>query len=152
MLSSGTWSAPILRYLVPTAKTILPPRVTFKVKTTDIDDTYNLYCQTCTNGASLKDNIDFTNSYSPAGSIDSICLLLSLAAANQWTLHVLYISNTFQAAIIFDPDDRTYISLPPFYLEWFKSQWPDFKLPSENTKDLVLQCICAIQGTKDAGN
>jgi hypothetical protein len=44
------------------------------------------------------------------------------------------------------------LSLPPFYLEWFTSQWPDYKLPSLNIKDLVIQCLRAIQGTKDAGN
>jgi hypothetical protein len=100
----------------------------------------------------MKENIDFTNSYSPVGSIDSIRLLLSLAASNHWTLNVLDISNAFQTSIIFDPNERTYLSLPPFYLEWFKAQWPDYRLPSENIKDLVLQCLRAIQGTKDAGN
>jgi len=93
-----------------------------------------------------------TNSYSPAGSIDSIRMLLSLAASKRWILNVLDISNAFQTSITFDPNERTYLSLPPFYLEWFRSQWPDYRLPSTNTKDLVIQCLRAIQGTKDAGN
>jgi hypothetical protein len=152
MLSSGTWSAPVLCSLVPPTKTILPPRVTFKVKTTDINNTYELYCRTCANGANMKENIDFTNSYSSVGSIESIHLLPSLVASNHWTLNVLDVSNAFQTSIIFDPNERTYLSLPPFYLEWFKAQWLDYKLPSENIKDLVLQCLRAIQGTKDAGN
>jgi hypothetical protein len=43
MLNSGTWSAPILRSLVPSTKTVLPPHVTFKVKTTDVDNTYERF-------------------------------------------------------------------------------------------------------------
>jgi hypothetical protein len=63
----------------------------------------------------------------------------------------LDISNTFQNSIIFDPSKRVYITLPPFYLEWFTAKWPDFALPSKISKDLVLQCLKSIQGTKDAG-
>jgi hypothetical protein len=152
MLQSGTWSAPILRSTIPKEKTILPACVTFKVKDTDTTNTYELYCRTCANGSSMKEHVDYTNSYSPVGSIDSIRLLLSITASQRWTLNVLDISNAFQTSIIFDPNERTYLSLPPFYLEWFLATWPDYKLPSTNTKDLAIQCLCAIQGTKDAGN
>jgi hypothetical protein len=62
----------------------------------------------------------------------------------------LDISNAFQNSIIFDPLERVYITLPPFYLEWFTAKWPDYVLPSTLPKDLVLQCLKSIQGTKDA--
>jgi hypothetical protein len=89
----------------------------------------------------MKAHIDYTNSYFPVGSINGICLILSLAAEKGWTLNVLDISKAFQTSIIFDPNKRTYLSLPPFYLEWFHSQWPDYVLPSKNPKDLVIQCL-----------
>jgi hypothetical protein len=54
MLNSGTWSAPILCSLVPPSKTILTPRASFKLKTTDINNTYELYRCTCSNGANMK--------------------------------------------------------------------------------------------------
>jgi hypothetical protein len=54
MLNSGTWSAPILCSLVPPSKTILTPGASFKLKTTDINNTYELYCCTCSNGANMK--------------------------------------------------------------------------------------------------
>jgi hypothetical protein len=72
MLQSGTWSAPILRTQVPTSKTILPARVTFKVKNTDVDNNYELYCRTCANGSKMIEHVDYSNSYSPVGSIESI--------------------------------------------------------------------------------
>jgi len=61
------------------------------------------------------------------------------------------ISNAFQNSIIFDASKRVYLSLPPLYLDWFRQQWPDYDLPSLNIKDLVIQCLKCIQGTKDAG-
>jgi hypothetical protein len=61
------------------------------------------------------------------------------------------ISNTFQNSVIFNATERVYISLPPLYLDWFQQQWPDYNLPSTNAKDLVIQCLKCIQGTRDAG-
>jgi hypothetical protein len=61
------------------------------------------------------------------------------------------ISNAFQNSIIFDNTESVYISLPPLYLDWFRQQWPDYTLSSLNVKDLVIQCLQSIQGTKDAG-
>jgi hypothetical protein len=42
MLSSGTWSAPMLHSDVPSDETILQNHVTFKVKDTDLPNTYEL--------------------------------------------------------------------------------------------------------------
>jgi len=67
----------------------------------------------------MEENIDYTNSYSSVGSIDSIRLILAIAASGKLKLNVLDISNAFQTSVVFDPDDCTYITLPPFYLEWF---------------------------------
>ena len=66
-------------------------------------------------------------------------------------ISILDISNAFQNSIIFDATERVYLSLPPLYLAWFRQQWPDYDLPSITTKDLVLQCLKCIQGTRDAG-
>ncbi len=68
------------------------------------------------------------------------------------TLRVLDISNAFQNSVIFDPEERVYLSLPPFYLDWFHRQWPDYKLPSLDPSKLALQCLKSIQGTCDAGH
>jgi hypothetical protein len=64
---------------------------------------------------------------------------------------LLDISNAFQNSVVFDPSECTYITLPQFYLTWFTSKWPDYKLPSTTPSLLVLQCLKSIQGTKDAG-
>jgi hypothetical protein len=78
-------------------------------------------------------------------------MLLNLAASEKLLISILDISNAFQNSIIFDASERVYISLPPLYLDWFRQQWPDYDLPSLKIKELVLQCIKCIQGTRDAG-
>jgi hypothetical protein len=91
------------------------------------------------------------DSYSPVASIDSLRLLLNLAASENLLISILDISNAFQNSIVFDATERVYLSLPPLYLEWFPQQWPDYNLPFLNIKELILQCLKCIQGTKDAG-
>jgi hypothetical protein len=151
MLATGTFSAPLLRTSVPAGKSILRPRIACRVKDTTINHQYDLYARTCADGSTQRESIDFTDSYSPVASIDSIRLLLNLAASQGLLVSILDISNAFQNSIIFDPSERVYMSLPPLYLDWFLQQWPDFNLPSANVKDLVLQCLKSIQGTRDAG-
>ncbi len=72
MLASGTFSAPILRSSVPGNKRILRPRVACRMKDTDIAHQYDLYARTCADGSTQQESIDFTDSYSPVASIDSI--------------------------------------------------------------------------------
>ncbi len=78
-------------------------------------------------------------------------MLLALSASLCLTLYVLDISNAFQNSVIFDPAEQVYLTLPPFYLEWFHRQWPDYKLPSQDPSHLAIQCLKSIQGTCDAG-
>jgi len=72
MLSTGTFSAPILRTSIPPHKSILQPRVACRVKDTLIPHQYDLYARTCADGSTQRENVDYTNSYSPVASIDSI--------------------------------------------------------------------------------
>jgi hypothetical protein len=151
MLATGTFSAPLLRSLVPSNKTVLHPRIACRVKDTSIPNQYDLYARTCTDGSKQRKDVDFTDSYSPSASIYSIPLLLNLAASAGLLISIMGISNAFQNSIIFDASECVYLSLHPLYLDWFLQQWPDFQLPSLNIKDLVIQCLKSIQGTKDAG-
>ncbi len=151
MARTGTWSAPMLRSLLPPSQQILRPRVSFRVKDTDITDTYELQGRTCADGSKQQQYIDFNESYAPVGSIDSIRTIICYAAANSLTINVMDISNAFQSSIVFDPSERVYLSLPPKFLDWFTSKWPDFPLPNNNPTNFVIQCLKSIQGTKDAG-
>lgn len=65
----------------------------------------------------MQEGIDIATSYSPVGSIDSIWLLVALAASNNLELFVLDISNVFQNSILFDTMEHIYITLPAFCLD-----------------------------------
>jgi hypothetical protein len=104
----------------------------------------HLFACTCADGSTQRENIDFTDSYSPVASIDSIRFLLNLAASAGLLISIMDISNAFQNSIIFDTSERVYLSLPPLSLEWFRTQWPDFLLPNQNMEDLVIQCLKSI--------
>jgi hypothetical protein len=65
----------------------------------------------------MQEGIDIATSYSPVGSIDSIWLLVALAASNNLELFVLDISNVFQNSILFDNMEHIYITLPAFCLD-----------------------------------
>ncbi len=105
MQRTGTWSAPLLRSSVPSSKCILNPRISFRVKDTPQPHVYELQGRTCADGNKQKQFLDFDDSYSPVGTIDSIRLLLAIAASKRLTLQVLDISNAFQNSIIFDPEE-----------------------------------------------
>jgi hypothetical protein len=119
MLHCGAFSAPILLSSVPSNKTILRPRIACRVKDTSIPHQYDLYARTCADGSTQKENIDFTDSYSPVASVNSLRHLLNLAASEGLLISIMDISNAFQNSIIFDATERVYISLPPLYLDWF---------------------------------
>jgi hypothetical protein len=81
MHTAGTWSTPILRSMIPSNKNVLCSRIAFKVKDTEIQNTYKLHSCTCADGSIMKEHIDYSLSYSPVSSIDSIRLLLAISAA-----------------------------------------------------------------------
>ena len=61
-------------------------------------------------------------------------------------------SNVFQTNVILDPKKRIYITLPTMYLEWFRARFPDHPISKcRNSKELIMQSLRNIQGTKDAG-
>ena len=122
MLASGTFSAPLLWSSVPSDNTILRPRVACKVIDTSIQNQYDLYARTCADGSTQRENNDFTDSYTPVALIDSLRLLLNLAASEGLLICIMDISNAFQNSIIFDATERVYHSLSPLYLDRFHQQ------------------------------
>jgi hypothetical protein len=81
MQTTSTFSQPMLHSQVPSGKTILQSCIAFHVKYGETTNAYYLYARTCADGSSMREGVDFTNSYSPVGSIDSIWLIVALAAS-----------------------------------------------------------------------
>jgi hypothetical protein len=73
----------------------------------------------CADGSTQRENVDFTDSYSPVTSIDSLQILPNIAASNKLLMSIMDISNAFQKSIVFDASEWVYLSLPPLHLDWF---------------------------------
>ena len=79
-------------------------------------------------------------------------LAIAITASDEMILVLLDASNAFQTNDISDPNKRVYITLPTMYLEWFRARFPNHPLAKcKNSKELVIQSLRNIQGTKDAG-
>ena len=103
MVTSTTFSAKFLRSSLTPDTKILIPRISFRVKTTDIENQYDLYSRTCADGPSTLEGVDFTVSYTPVAGIHSLCIIIEIDSAEVLILFLLDISNTFQNTILPNP-------------------------------------------------
>jgi hypothetical protein len=69
--------------------------------------------------------IHYDEYFDPVASIESIRVLLCLAAAQCKQIFVLDVRNAFQNTIQFDAQQLTYNMLPPFFSEYLRLHWPD---------------------------
>jgi hypothetical protein len=118
MYRTGTWSAPVLRSLLPPDAVILPPRSVYAAKPSEIANVYDLQVGTCVNGSKMIEGVHYDQYFGPVSSIDSIRMMLALGAAQRKTDYTLDISNAFQTSIVFQSCKRTYNSLPPFFVDY----------------------------------
>ena len=99
----------------------------------------------------MLEGVDFTISYASVSSINSLFIVISIASAEFLILFVLDISNAFKNTVLPYPVERVYLSLAHLYLEWYKIKSPKHPLASINQKELCIQEIKPIRGTKTAG-
>ena len=136
---------------LPPDTTILSPRISFRVKITDIDNQHELYSITCRDVSSMLEGVEFAVSFAPVAIILYLLIIIVIASVEGLIIIVLDISNAFQNTIPPNPEERVYLSLPYLYLEWFKRKWPKYPFASRNQKELCIKEIKSIQGTRPAG-
>ena len=93
----------------------------------------------------------FTFSYAPVSVIISLRITIAITSAKGLIIFVFDISNAFQNTIITNPEERFYLSLPHLYLECFKIKSPTHPLAPINQKEICIQAIKYIQGTRSTG-
>ena len=151
MHNSITWSEPFPITLLPKDTKLLSPRIAFAIKLTPVDHFYELSSRICANGSKMEEGIDFYCSYAPVCDADSFRLVIAVAAEEGMVGYFLDISNAFQTNVIFDPNERFYIRIPPLYMDWFRHKWPEHPILKYNQRDLCIQSLRGLQGTKHAG-
>ena len=85
--------------------------------------------------------VDFTFSYAPADGIRFPHIIIEISSTEGLIIFFLDISNVFQNAILPNPAERIYLSLPYLYLDWYKINFPKHPLASRNQKELCIQAI-----------
>jgi hypothetical protein len=59
MYSTGTWSYPLLRSIIPPEAVLLPLRPAYTVKSTTMESLWELQVRSCANGARMKQGVHF---------------------------------------------------------------------------------------------
>lgn len=88
-------------------------------------------------------------SYSPTCLGESLRFAAAISACFNLWVSAMDIVNCFQNTIR-SLDDKTHMTLPPYYKEWFRLRHPHIKLPKVLGK-LVICLFNACQGNIDAG-
>ena len=111
METSTTFSAPFLSSSLPPDTKILRPIISFMVKTTDIDNQYDIYSRIFADGSSMLEGVYFAVSYAPVACIISLSIIIPIASAEDLIIFVLNISNAFQNTILPNHAEIVYLSL-----------------------------------------
>eukprot|EP00957_Ditylum_brightwellii_P065281 4951263-Ditylum_brightwellii.AAC.1 len=78
----------------------------------------------CAQTAFKIQGIDFDMSCSATSAFDNIRMITAITAAENMIIYGFDVPNTFQTNIEEKPYERVYISIPPFYLEYFLASGP----------------------------
>ena len=149
--NAGTWSAPIPRSSLPPNATVLDAVSTFKIKTTDNPNMWDLYYRPCSNGGPMKKGLDYDQSHASPATHQSLRMLIAVSAKLRFRICTLDISNAFQSTPRYD-SKRTppiYMRVPPLYIEWFNMSFHKMKV-DKNLGPYVVQLLVYMQGTPPA--
>ena len=145
----GLFSKPTPIEHVPKDKKVLQTVLAPKVKRKG-DNTYEFVARHCTNGSKQEQGVDFDHSYSPTASSPSIRFQLIYAAVYCLRLGITDVVNCFQSTLI--PEEKRVItSVPPYYMSWFRREFPEIKLEHSPSGRYVLQAMKGLQGDKQIG-
>lgn len=88
--------------------------------------------------------------FAPVADADSLPFMITIATSEGMIFIFIDASNVFQTNIISDPKKRHCISLPTTNIKWIKARWFNNPILNYAPKDLVMQSLQNIQGTKYA--
>ena len=99
----------------------------------------------------MLEGVYFALSHAPVDYICSLSIIVLIASIEWLIFLVLDISNAFHNTILPNAAEIFYLTLPHIYLEYFKIKSPKHPLSTINQKELCIQEMKSIQGTKPTG-
>jgi hypothetical protein len=147
---ANLFTKPIPVSTLPKGTKILRSIISPNIKTTDVPDMYQFITRHCANGSAMIRGLDYQESYSAVALASSVRIVVAIGAAENMIFGIIDVKNAFQNTMI-PSGERQHLSLPPFYIHWFRRKYP--LVPIEESKDnrYCIQTVNAIQGTKPAG-
>ena len=145
----GLCAVPAPRELVPSDKKVLQSILATKIKPKG-NDIFEFVTRMCANGSSQVKSVDFDHSWSPTVGAGALRMTLMFAATHRLILAVIDVVNCFQTTLVED-DERLIITCPPFYLSWFKRNYPEINLLPSASGKYVLEIQRGLQGDKSIG-
>jgi hypothetical protein len=123
------------------------------IKPTEMTDVWQFIACHCANGAGMQKGVDYIDeAYAPLATACSIPIVVALTSGHNMTIGITDVKNAFENTML-PVSEQGHLSLLPYYLQWFRCQYPNVTkiapLASESDK-YCLQSINAIQGTKPA--
>lgn len=145
----AVFSLPFPKSELPPGSTILNTLLVPEWKSTEIPGIYEPRIRECIIGTPQKQYVDFEQSYSPTVDPTTIKLQVCYTAANSNSIILIIdFKNAFQNTIA-PPGKRSYVTVPPTYLEWL-TKVEGLKFDRDEKYYRVM--FNSNQGTKDAGN
>ena len=133
----------------PEGTKVLRSLIAPSIKEGDCSDAWKFVARNCANGSSQIKGIYFDQPYSPVVHAESFRINIAISSMHRLTVRILYVSNVFQNNKN-TIHERVYVSLPPYYLDWFERSYPNVTL-NRDDGPFFLQCMNGIQGKKPAG-
>ena len=126
-------------------RAVLAPKI--KDKGNDI---YQFVTRMCLNGTDQLKGLDFDHSWSPTISAYAIRLTIMYAAVYRLIMGKIDVVNCFQNTLI-EEKKRIIMHAPPFYMDWFRRNYPEVKVDRSPSGKYVLELLRGLQGDRSIG-
>ena len=149
--SYRVFTRPIKKSQIPKNTLILKSVLTPTVKSTDIPHLWKLNIRHCVNGKPMKGMITYGETRASTVHPDTVRFQLAFCTSHNFTHRPFDCTNAFQCTFEDDPNKRIYCYLPPFYIHWYNSRYPnDYIDPAKGP--YIIQAAQLIQGSPHAAN
>ena len=143
----AVFSIPFPSSKLPSDARVFRSQLVPEVKDTDVPGIFEFKVRDVIVGTPQIKNIDYQDSYSPSADATTIRVQLAISASRGYIIAVIDVKNAFQNTIA-SPEQRIYVTIPPWYLDWATHT---LGIKIDPNEKYFRQMLNSNQGTRDAG-